>query len=50
MIYAGKCVAGTILRLIENPELIKKAQEEHKQKIGAGYVCGLPKDLKPGIL
>jgi len=49
MIYAGKCVAATILRLMENPELIKKAQEEHKQKIGKGYVCGLPKDLKPGI-
>ncbi len=49
MLYAGKCVAGTIIRLFENPELIKKAQEEHKQKIGTGYVCGLPKDLKPGM-
>lgn len=46
MIYAGKCVAATLMRLYENPELIKQAKAEHKQKIGKGYVCGLPKDLK----
>lgn len=49
MLYAGKAVAGTIMRLFDNPELIKKANEEHKEKIGDGYVCGLPKDLKPDI-
>ena len=47
MLYAGKAVAGTALRLIENPELVKKAKEEHKAKIGDGYLCGIPKDLKP---
>ena len=47
MLYAGKAVAGTALRLIEDPELVKKAREEHKEKIGEGYVCGIPKDLKP---
>ena len=47
MLYAGKAVAGTLIRLFENPELIEKAKNEHKEKIGDGYVCGLPEDLKP---
>lgn len=49
MLYAGKAVAGTIIRLFENPELVEKAKNEHKEKIGDGYVCGLPKDLKPEL-
>ena len=49
MLYAGKAVAGTLIRLFENPEIIEKAKAEHKEKIGDGYVCGLPDDLKPII-
>ena len=49
MLYAGKAVAGTIIRLFENSELIEKAKKEHKDKIGDGYVCGLPSALKPEI-
>ena len=49
MLYAGKAVAGTIIRLFENPALIEKAKKEHKEKIGSGYVCGIPKDVKPQI-
>ena len=49
MLYAGKAVAGTLIRLFENPDLIAKAQAEHKQKIGDGYVCGLPNDVTPAI-
>ncbi|MBO7149697.1 MAG: amidohydrolase [Clostridia bacterium] len=49
MLYAGKAVAGTIIRLFENPTLIEKAKAEHKEKIGSGYVCGIPKDVKPII-
>lgn len=47
MLYAGKAVAGTLLRLFENPALIEKAKKEHKEKIGDGYVCGLSADAKP---
>ena len=50
MLYAGKAVAGTVMRLLENPALIEKAWEEHKAKVGEGYVCGLPADLEPEIL
>ncbi len=49
MLYAGKAVAGTIIRLFENPVLIENAKKEHKEKIGDGYVCGLPEGLKPDI-
>ncbi len=49
MLYAGKAVAATIMRLLDNPSLIEKAKEEHKQKIGAGYVCGTPDSVKPQI-
>ena len=38
------------MRLLENPALIRKAWEEHKAKVGDGYVCGLPADLEPEIL
>ena len=49
MLYAGKAVAATILRLMENPVLLEKAKQEHAEKIGDGYICGLPADLKPAI-
>lgn len=49
MLYAGKAVAGTLIRLFENPELIEKAKKEHKDKIGAGYICGLPEGTKPAM-
>ncbi len=47
MLYAGKAVAGTLIRLFENPALIENAKKEHKEKIGDGYVCGLSGDAKP---
>ena len=47
MLYAGKAVAGTIIRLFENPELVEQAKIEHFKKTGGTYECLLPKDLKP---
>ena len=49
MLYAGKAVAATIMRLFDNPELIVAAKVEHKAKIGSGYVCGIPAGVKPVI-
>lgn len=49
MLYAGKAVAGTLMRLLDNPELLVKARAEHKEKIGVGYVCPIPKDIQPHI-
>ena len=47
MLYAGKAVAGTLIRLFENHALVEKAKNEHKEKIVDGYVCGLPEGMKP---
>lgn len=49
MLYAAKAVAGTLMRLFENPELIEKARAEHKAKIGDGYVSGIPEGTNPDI-
>lgn len=49
MLYAGKAVAGTLIRLFENPALIEKARAEHKEKTGEGYVCGIPDDVQPEL-
>lgn len=49
MLYAGKAVAGTIMRLFDNPAIIKAAREEHKEKTLGGYVCGLASDVMPTI-
>ena len=48
-LYAGKAVAGTVIRLFENPDLIQRAKEEHKEKIGDGYVCAIPEEIKPEV-
>lgn len=47
MLYAGKAVAGAIMRLFDNPQLLTEAKREHSEKTVGGYVSGLPKDKKP---
>ena len=48
MIYAAKAMAHTAATLIENPELVEKAKQEHKGRLdGAKYCCAIPKDVRP---
>ena len=47
MFYAGKSLAGTAIRLMENPERLVKAREEHAAQTKGGYQCPLPDELKP---
>jgi hypothetical protein len=49
MLYAGKAVAGTIIRLMEEPQRIHQAQEEHRAQTAGGYISPIPPDLKPVI-
>lgn len=49
MLYAGKAVAGTLMRLMDNPALLEQAKAEHAEKIGDGYVCPIPDDVMPSI-
>jgi len=46
-LYAGKAVAGTVLRLIENPELLEQARKEFEEKTPGGYICPIPDDILP---
>ena len=48
-LYAAKAVAGTIMRLFDNPALIEQAKAEHAEKIGDGYVCGIPEGVEPHV-
>lgn len=48
MLYAGKVIAATAIKLIEQPALIEKAKVEHKERLGSeSYRCAIPKDVKP---
>lgn len=49
MLYAAKAVAGTVLRLMEDPVSVEKAKQEHAERVGAGYVCPLPDGLEPEL-
>lgn len=48
MLFAGKVMAGTIIDLIENPEMIEEAKAELKKRVGEeGYIPPIPKDVRP---
>ncbi|MBQ2976729.1 MAG: amidohydrolase [Clostridia bacterium] len=47
MLFAGKVVAGTLMRLIDTPSLVEKAKKEHAEKTGGRYICPIPADLLP---
>jgi aminobenzoyl-glutamate utilization protein B len=49
MLYAAKAVAGTVMRLFDSPDLLLKARAEHKERIGEGYVCGIPAHVMPDL-
>ncbi len=48
MLFAGKVVAGTLMRLIDDPLLVERAKAEHTEKTGGRYICPIPADLLPG--
>ncbi|MCQ2420053.1 MAG: amidohydrolase [Clostridia bacterium] len=49
LLYAGKVLASTAMRLMEDPERLEKARAEFAEKTAGGYVCPLPEDLMPKI-
>ena len=47
-VYAAKVLAAGAVELMENPELLQKAKEEHAKRIGAeGYIPPIPKGISP---
>ncbi|MCL2007817.1 MAG: M20 family metallopeptidase [Treponema sp.] len=46
LLHSGKILALTALDIIKNPELLKKAKEEFKDRLaGETYNCAIPKDV-----
>jgi len=50
LVFAAKTMAGAALELLTKPELLKKAQDEHKEKLaGRVYKAPVPPDVKPPL-
>ena len=49
MLFMGKCMAGTLMRLADSPETLAKAKAEHAEKTAGSYICPIPADVKPPI-
>ncbi len=48
-IYAGKVLCGTVIDLMESPEILQAAQAEFHRRTAAGYCCPIPPDAVPTI-
>lgn len=49
LLYAGRVLASTAIRLMTDPEILARARAEFLEKTGDGYACPLPEDLMPKI-
>ena len=49
MLFGGKAVAGTVMRLFDRPEVLAEAKAEHAAKTKGGYVCPIPPEVGPAI-
>ena len=47
LLLAAKVLACTAVDLLENPELLKKAKDEWKERTADGYVCPIEPDARP---
>ncbi len=46
--FAAKVMAATAVGLLEHPEVLQKAKEEHQSQVGKdGYQCPIPKGVRP---
>lgn len=47
LLFASKVLSGAAIDLLEDPALVEQAKQEHAQKAVGGYVCPIPKGVKP---
>ena len=47
LLCAGKIMALTAVKLVEDPSLVAKAKAEHKLLVPNGYTCPISKNIKP---
>lgn len=49
LLYAGKSIAATAMRLLSEPELLAAAKAEFLEKTKGGYHCPLPDSVQPKL-
>ena len=49
MLTAGKSLALAGIKMMENPELVKKARDEWMEETGGVYECPIPKEIGPRL-
>jgi len=50
LLFAAKTIAGAALDLMTKPELLKKAQDEFRERLkGRTYECPIPDDVQPPL-
>lgn len=48
LLYAAKIMAGAAVDLLQSPELVQQARDEHARRMGGvKYVCPIPAGVKP---
>lgn len=48
MLYAAKVMGSAACRLLQSPDIVEKAKQEHKERLdGHKYECAIPKDVRP---
>jgi len=48
MFYAAEVIACSVIDLLNDPMLLEKARKEHEKNVGPdGYICPIPKEVKP---
>ncbi len=47
MLYSGKCMALGAMRLMESPEILKKAEEEFKGELNGQTYIAIPSEIRP---
>lgn len=51
LLYAGTVIAATAIDLINDPDIVHRAKEEHKKRTGGEkFVSPIPKGVKPRIV
>jgi len=50
LVFAAKTIAGAAFDLMTKPELLKRAQDEFKERLrGKTYKCPIPDDVQPPL-
>ena len=50
MLFVSKVLAATAVELMADPALLEQARQEHRKRIGKGYICPIPPEVRPGTV